>query len=184
MLRFTILSFLLVLILSCRQHVSTEYYWIRLRGHEYERIDTIKISKFASFQNGDTTNLSYTSKYGNLIYFIVANKDSSFTKSDPKEAEDLTDGLHYLHQILDTSIIIANSTFKIKKYIQDEFVTDGASIHYYEPTVGMYTVHSNTWTSLRYLQTSDSAINNKILRLIKATVPDFFIRGNLATQIK
>jgi len=155
-----------------------------LRGHEYEKSDTIKILKVANLQKGDTTILSYTSRYGKLNYFIVANLDSSFITEEPRSVEHRTDSLNYLHLLLDTSILVGGKTLSVKKYILDELVIDGASIHYYEPTVGVYAVHSNTWTSLRYLQSADININKKVLSLIKATVPEFFIRGKLAEELK
>ncbi len=181
MIRFLVLSCLLLSILSCQHEVSKEYYWIRLRGHEYEKIDTIRISSFNKIQRGDTTMLTYGSKYGVSTYFIIPSKNSSFI-SNPKELGPGEDSIAYLQHISDTSLVIKSESFNVKKFILHENVIDGASIHYYEPSLGMYVVHSNTWTSLRYLQTSDTMINRKILTLIKATVPGFFLRGRLSVD--
>lgn len=181
MVRFIVLSCLTLSFLSCRQEASKEYYWIRLRGHEYEKIDTVRISRFNNIRHDDTTTLSYTSRYGTSTYFIIPNKDSSFIL-EPKELGQPNDGIVYLRQITDTSLVVKNESFNVKKIILYENVIDGASIHYYEPTFGIYVVHSNTWTSLRYLQTNDTSLNKKILTLIKATIPAFFLRGKLAVE--
>ena len=180
MTKFLKLFLLTLTFYSCTQKRQIRYYWVSFRGHEYEKSDTTQIMQVDRFQNGDTSIFSYVTKFGSISYFIMKNKDSSFLISNPKDSVNHpNDSLVFIRLFFDTSIIFHNDTFKIKKYICDEFVTDGASVYYYEPTLGIYVAHSNTWPGIRYLQTSDTIINKKIDALIKATVPGFFIRDKL-----
>jgi hypothetical protein len=183
MTRFLKLLFLTITFYSCNQEQHIKYYWVSVHGHEYEKSDTTQIIRADKSQNGDTAKFSYVTKFGSMNYFIIKDKDSSFIISNPKDSLiHPNDSIVFIRSFFDTSIILNNDTFKIKKYILDEFVTDGASIHYYEPTLGIFAAHSDTWPGLRYLQTNDTTLNKEIDALIKATVPKFFIRGKLETN--
>lgn len=185
MTKFLKLTCFLLILYSCNQHQNIKYYWITFHGREYENSETIQIIRFDKSRNKDTTKLAYFDKYGSISYFIIKNKDSSFLISIPRDILiHPTDSIVYIRSFYDTSIVLSKDTFRVKKFILDEFVMDGASIHYYEPTLGIYATHSGTWPGLRYLQTTDTSINKQINQLIKATVPKFFIRGQLENKFK
>jgi len=175
------LGLLLTFILfACNQNNSTKFYWIRFQGREYQKADTTQIIKFNKISNGDTIKYSYQTKSGGFDFFIVKNKDSALIVYNPRDSlVHLNDSIVYTRNFYDTMIIINKDTFKVEEFITDEFVTDGAAIHYFTPAFGLYAGHSNTWAGITYLQSNDTIVNKKINYLIKATVPKFFIRDTL-----
>lgn len=185
MTKLSSLLLLTIILFSCNQKEAVKYYWVSFHGHEYKRADTTQIINFAKSENGDTSKCDYKTKYGNLTYFIIKKKDSSFIISNPKNSLIYpNDSLVFMRNFYDTSLVFNQDTFNVKEFILDEFVTDGASIQYYTPSLGVYARHSNTWAGIRYLQTNDTAINRQIDYLIKATVPKFFIRDTLEQILK
>jgi|YelNatPaOPRAMG01_1025707.scaffolds.fasta_scaffold03086_1 hypothetical protein len=179
------LLLLTIVLFSCNQKEPTKYYWVSFHGHEYNKGDTTQIIHFDKTESGDTTKWDYKSKYGDLTYYIINNRDSSFIISKPKDSLiHSNDNIVFMRNFHDTSLILTQDTFHVKEFILDEFVTDGASIYYYTPLLGIYAGHSNTWPGIRYLQTNDTTINKQIDYLIKATVPKFFIRDTLEQILK
>jgi hypothetical protein len=141
------------------------------------------VSYFRS-KRSDTIQLSYSYKKGSLNYFITANEKNSFISQFPRDVVHPDDSLTFMRHLTDTSIFLNTSNYKVSKYIINESDQDGASIHYYEPSIGVFAAHSDTWPGIRYFQTGDTVLNKQIYRLIKATVPKFYIRGELADILK
>ena len=162
---------------SCEQKENPKYYWVEF-DKRYEKSDTNQIFHFNQTNSADSIKLSYFSKLDTINYILVkSNRDSSLITGYYTQHG-------HLRPLLDTSILLSQETYSVTVYIFNEFVTDGASLHYYEPTIGIYAIHSSTWPGITYLQTTDSLVNNKIKRLMKATIPEFFIRGQLAEELK
>jgi len=114
---------------------------------------------------------------------MIMKRDSSIIISNPKnKLVNSKDSILFLRPFYDTSVVLDSDTLGVKEYVLNEFAIDGASIHYYEPALGIYAVHAKSWPGLRYLQTNDSTINKKIIALIKATVPKIFIPDKLETE--
>lgn len=162
---------------SCSEKESPKYYWVAFLDKQYEKADTNQILHIDTINAADENKISFFSKHDTIQYTLgKSNRDSSFI-----------DGFYTKHgqlrPLADTSILLDKETCNITTYILDEFVADGASLHYYEPTIGIYAVHSSTWPGIIYLQTSDSLQNSKIKKLMKATIPEFFIRGLLAKKL-
>ena len=168
----------------CNSKIPSTYFWITFHGHEYEKKDTITIKSYSKSTRSDTTQLSYVYKKGFLNYFITAPEKNSFISQFPRDIVNPDDSLTFMRHLTDTSINFNATSYKVSKYIINESGQDGASIHYYEPSVGVFAAHSDTWPGIRYLQTSDTLLNRRIYGLIKATVPEFFIRGKLADILK
>ena len=165
---------LVTLTLSCKQKQNIRHFYVSYRDREYEKADTIIIFNIDKEETKDTTKIIYYCQIDTLSYYFVNhNRDSSKIKSSYDY-----DGK--IRPVADTTVIIDKDTFNVTEYISNEFVTDGSLIHYFTPQFGVFTTHSGTWPGIRFLQTSDTATNRKIIKLLKATVPDFFIRGKLA----
>jgi hypothetical protein len=174
---FLTLLFFASLILSCKQKQDLKYFYISYRDREYQRADTNIVFKIKDVKTNDTIKICYYSQRDTISYiFLKQNRDSSKIIGSY-----VNDGR--IRPVLDTTVIVEKDTFNVTEYISDEFVADGSSIHYYTPQLGVFTTHSGTWPGIRFLQTSDSSINRKIIKLLKATVPDFFIRGKLANDL-
>lgn len=156
---------------SCKQNEDKNFYWISFHGSDYEKIDTNQIFHIDSSQSGDTTKISYFSQHDTLNYLLLhSTRDSSLIKSSYDD-----DG--HIRALFDTTVVLDKDTFNITEYVLNEIVTDGSSIHYYTPSLGIFTTHSGTWPGIRILQSSDTVTNRKVRRLIKAAVPNFFVRG-------
>ena len=138
------LLFWTIILFSCNRKEAIKYCWVSFHGHEYKKADTTQIINFDKSENGDTTKCHYQTKYGNLTYFIIKNKDSSFIISNPKDSLiHPNDSVVFMRNFYDTSLVFNQDIFNVKEFILDEFVTDGASIHYYTPSLGIYAGHSN-----------------------------------------
>ncbi|AKD05322.1 hypothetical protein POKO110462_19220 [Pontibacter korlensis] len=168
--RICILAFTSLIALSCKKEAqNTDYHWVT-------RKNTInQIAKIERQEKGDTTILSYFASSDTLNYFTV-NSNLLFIDGSYQ------DGV--LHQLVDTTIIISDKEYRVAKYIQNEEVIDGGVVHYYTPQFGVFAIHSNTWSGLQYLQSTDSTKNKLIKRLIKATVPEFYVRGELKSELE
>lgn len=170
-------SFLTLLICSCNQKRDIKYYWAIYHGSYYESSDTSRIYHIDKTYFGDTTKISYFATKDTSNYYLLSSKrDSSFIESSYDD-----DG--HIRPFNDTLIVLNNDTFKLTKYIQNEFVTDGSVIHYYTPEFGIFAIHSGTWSGLTLLQSSDTIKNRQIRQLIKIVVPKFFLRGMLEKKI-
>lgn len=156
-----------------------KYYWVMWHGHEYKKVDTNFVF-IERAQLKDTSRLSYFNKSGSSTYYIIKNRDSSFVVDNPRDSLlHLNDSIVFIRLFHDTAIFLGKDTFKVKEFIMDEYIQDGGSIMYYEPSLGFYAGHSDTWPGLRILQSSDTSMNRKIRKLVLSTVPKFFIRVNL-----
>jgi hypothetical protein len=111
------------------------------------------------------------------LHYYILHKDrgSSFTVSSDQ------DGLLVL--IMDTTLTLEGNELMVTKYVQNKGVLDGEIIHYYSAQLGIFAVHSNTWPGLQFLQSNDTSQNKLVKDLIKATVPNFFIKGKLKTEL-
>jgi len=174
MTNFTILSFLTLLLYSCNQKQDTKYYWVSFHGSYYENSDTNHIFHIDKTYLGDTIKISYFATRDTSTYYLLSsNRDSSFVEG----SHDDDDGR--IRPFNDTLIFLNNDTFKLTKYVLNELETDGSTIHYYTPKLGIFVIHSGTWPSLTILQSSDTIKNRQIKQLTKIVVPKFFIRGVL-----
>ena len=174
---FYVLLCLIFFFNSCRQKENPKYYWVNFRDKQYEKSDTNQIFHIDKTNFDDSIKISFFSKLDTINYILIkSNRDSSRINGFYTEYGNL-------RPLMDTSILLDKETCNITTYIFNEFVTDGASLHYYEPSIGIYAIHSNTWPGIIYLQTTDSSINNKIKRLMKTTIPEFFIRGQLVKEL-
>jgi hypothetical protein len=168
---------LLTLTLSCKQKQNVKHFYVSYRDREYEKADTNIIFNIEKVETKDTTKIIYYCQIDTLSYYFVNRKKDS---SKIRSSYDY-DGR--IRPVSDTTVIIGKDSFNVTEYISNEFVTDGSSIHYFTPQFGVFTTHSGTWPGIRFLQTSDTVMNKKIIKLLKATVPDFFIRGKLANNL-
>ncbi|WP_161889365.1 hypothetical protein [Pontibacter russatus] len=159
--------------LSCtKKEQETKYYWVTLKDDKINQI-----SRFDRQEKKDTSILSYYAQWDTLNYYILhKNRDSSFTVSSYQ------DGL--LLPIMDTTLILNGNELMVTKYVQNKGILDGEVIHYYSPQLGIFAVHSNTWPGLQYLQSNDTDQNKLVKDLIKATVPNFFIKGKLKAELE
>jgi|SRR5579863_9877327 len=185
MVRIILFIFILQFLISCIKKPKRDwdkgvkYYWVMWRGHEYTKADTLAIHIEKSFK-GDTMLLKYFDSAGYTSYCIINYSDSSFLiENPPNRLLHLSDPVVYIRSFRDTTIYIDKDTFKVRIFIQDENIQDGATIIYYEPTFGFYAGHSDNWPGLKMLQSSDTAINRKIRSLVLATIPKFFIRNEI-----
>lgn len=165
--------FITFLLSSCKQKEVEKFYWLSFAGSDYEKIDTNRVFHIDNSQSGDTTIISYFSQRDTIQYLLLNSKqDSSFIKSSYEDKG-------YLRPLFDTTILLNRDTFKIIEYGLNEFITDGSSLYYYTPRLGIFATHSGTWPGIKILQSSDTITNRKIKRLINAIVPKFYIRGAL-----
>jgi len=150
---------------------------VSYRDREYQSPDTNIIFNIQKELTKDTTKIVYYCQIDTIGYFFLKhNRDNS----------KLTGSYDYngrMRPVLDTTVILDNVIFDVTAYLSDEHGEDGSSIHYYTPQFGVFTTHSGTWPEIRFIQTSDTTMNRKIIKLMKATVPDFFIRGKLADEL-
>lgn len=161
---------------SCRQKATPKYYWLYF-DKRYEQSDTNQIFTIDQTNTTDSIKITYRSKADTIQYsFIKTNRDSSSISGYFGAAANL-------RPFADTAILFDEKSLNITAYIFDEFTTDGASLHYYEPSIGVFAIHSNTWPGITYLQCSDTTINRKIKQLMKASIPDFFIQGELVKEL-
>ena len=166
-----VLILMSVLVISCiKGKQEPGYHWVR--GENSINV----ISKVKRLIKEDTTFLSYFAN-DTLNYILLSkNRDSSLIGGSYQHG--------YIRSFKDTTINTNGNTFKVIKYIQNEDVIDGGVIHYYNPEFGVFAIHSNTWPGLTYLQSTDSVQNKRVKLLIKATVPEFNIRGKLKTELE
>lgn len=166
-MRYLILIILILYISSCTEKKELEYFWISSADNIH--FDTIHITSIRtdSLPSGAKT-IEYFSE-DTIAYFVrmdtlLGSQTNRFKNIDPS-----------LRLYSDTLIISGKDAFWIFKYIQNEDVEDGGKIHYWEKSIGIYSVHSTTWPGLTKLQTNDTILNEKINLLIDVTVPKFFI---------
>lgn len=173
---FLAFLFLVTLTLSCKQKQNVKHFYVSYRDREYEKADTNIIFNIEKVQTKDTTKIIYNCQIDTLgYYFVNNNRDSSKIKSS-------YDYNGKIRAVEDKIAIIDKDTFNVTAYLSYEHGEDGSSIHYFTPQFGVFTTHSGTWPGIRFLQTSDTTTNRKIIKLLKATVPDFFLRGKLAND--
>lgn len=176
MKRAIYLFYFTILLSSCSHQEQTKYFWVRFRGHDFHKSDTIQLTTYSIIDKKDSTIINCENEYEQLSYFVINSNDTSFIFLGPKNNIHQTkDSILFIRNFFDTIISFNKDSFRVKKFILDEFVTDGSSIYYFTPSLGIYAEHSGTWPGLKYLQTNDSLLNKKINFLIKATVPDFFV---------
>jgi hypothetical protein len=168
--KYFLMFFCIIIILESCNQTEEKYYWVSF-DKRYENTDSNQIFHIEKTILSDTVKFSYLSKLDTIKYFFLnGTRDSSFIEGYYKE-----DG--HLRPLFDTTVLLDKDTFNVTEYILNEHTADGASIHYYVPTIGVYAIHSSTWPGITYLQTTGTLINRKIKRLMKITIPDFFIRG-------
>ena len=167
-----------LLFYSCKRKESKKkYYWISYHKN-YQIADTNEIFHIDTTLVGDTNIISYYSREDTIQYFLVTNKKDSSLIKGPFEKYGL------IRPFFDTTIALNKNRIKLTKYVLNEFKIDGSSIHYFTPELGIFIIHSGTWPGIRYLQTSDTNINDEIDKLIKISVPRFFIQGKLKSMLK
>lgn len=152
---------------SCTEKKQLKYFWVQTTDNI--DFDTTLISSIRtdSLPSGAKT-IEYYSR-DTISYFV--RMDTLFgSQTNRFKSID-----HSLRLYSDTLIISGKDSFRVFKYIQNEAVEDGGIIHYWEKSIGIYSVHSTTWYDLTKLQTSDTLINNRINFLINLTVPAFFV---------
>ena len=177
MFKYFLVFFCVIIILDSCKQVEVKYYWVQF-DKRYEYADTNQIFHIEKTTFFDTVKFAYLSKLDTINYFFLTHKrDSSFIKGYYHE-----DG--HMRPLFDTTVLLEKDTFRVTQYILNENTADGASIHYYIPTIGVYAIHSNTWPGITYLQTTDTLINKKIKKLLKITIPNFFIRGQFENTLK
>jgi hypothetical protein len=165
-----------IIFCCCRQKASPKYYWVYF-DKRYEQPDTFPIFTINQTNTTDSIKITYLSKADTIQYsFIKTNRDSS-------SISGYFGATAHLRPFADTAILFDGQNLPITTYIFDEFTADGASLHYYEPSVGVFAIHSATWPGITYLQCSDTIINRKIKRLMKACIPEFYIRGELVKEL-
>ncbi len=170
MTKFLRFAFLTLLIYSCNPRQDTKYYWVSLGGSYDKNCDTNSIYHIDITYLGDTTKISYFAIRDTANYYLLtSNRDSSFI-------ENFYDDDGHIRPFNDTLIVLNNDTFKVTKYVQNEFVIDGSVIRYYTPQFGIFATHSGTWPGLTLLQSTDTIMNRQIKQLIKIVVPKFFVR--------
>ena len=184
-MRFGTILLLWFAFISCKKAEKSgpdrafKYYWVMWHGHEYKKADTTFVF-IERTQLKDTLRLSYFNKSGSSTYYIIKNRDSSFLVNNPRDSLlHLNDSIVYIRLFHDTTIFLGKDTFNVKEFVMDEYIQDGGSNMYFEPSLGFYAGHSVNWPGLRILQSSDTSMNRKIRKLVLSTVPKFFIRVNL-----
>lgn len=187
-MKYTTLSFLIVL-LGCQEKTTQlSYHMLNFRKSpslysEYGKVDTVDFSY--NRINGDTTQLHYMFKDGRRSYFFPKGSGNGFISTLPRDSFlHGSDTAYFLRCISDTFVTLDNHSIHLRKFILDEDVQDGASIHYFCDSIGVYAIHSDTWPGISMVQSNDSAFNFLVLRLVKQQVPDFFIRPPLTEMIK
>lgn len=161
---------IIIYLQSCNPKPDIKLYWLSSCGKNYEVLDSTNIEHIDStkFTTG-IQRLIYFSKDTITYYVKMGAANAS------KTSIDSIDSIR-VRLAFDTIIIIGPEQFFVQRYIQNEDVMDGGTEYYWSSAVGVYATHSSTWPGLTILQTNDESMNGKIVKLVKATVPKFFIR--------
>jgi hypothetical protein len=165
---------LILIIASCSSNSKPKYFWVSYTG---DRADTTLIKRIEvdSFPSGAKTYFYYT---GDTTHYFL--RPDTLQGSQINLYWKTNQSLRLFH---DTTIILNADTFHVFEFIQNEAVMDGATIHYWETKFGIYAKHSVTWPGLTILQTDDSVQNKKLKFLIRQTVPKFFLRKEVLSDI-
>ena len=162
----------LIFFQSCIQKTGPNYYLISFRNRDYLKSDTTILLSFEKIAKGDTSKVTYTTKYGYWTYLIIGNNDSGFIVSNIRDKLlHPNDSVIFMRRLSDTVITTNTDKFSVTKYILDESVQDGSTFHYYCPQFGVFVVHGDQWPGIKLLQTSDTSINSKINYLVLSVVP-------------
>ena len=141
--------------------------------------DTILTDQHTTISNG-IYNINYTFHSDSITFDTIQyilKPDKYFIPKYKKGKYLIEDFVFYK----DTMVLVDNNKIKIYEYLLNAGITDGGSVHYWNPQYGVFLIHSTTWPSIRILCSSDIVENLKTLKLVKAVCPNqnFFFRGKL-----
>jgi hypothetical protein len=149
---------------------------VRFHGEHYEFKDTIAVMKVKNVARKDTSIITYELQADTVTYLLVDNPSKSARISSRYSRDSI------LTHVLDTVVVVRGDSYKVRRYVANEFIMDGAYSNYYTSKFGFFAVHSETWEGLKLLQTADSADNYLIRQLAKSIVPRYFLRGEMALE--
>ena len=188
-LKFRTIKLILILIVlitcSCNEKTDqNNYYWLLLRQDNYnptayDRIDTVAFTLLER-ESSDTVQLHYLFGENRYSYFLSKHIGDGLISTNPRDTFlHPKDTAYFLRCFQDTIITLDSTRFHLRKFILDEDIADGATIHYYEEDLGVFAMHSDHWPGIKIIQSNSDSYNEKIRKLVKYCAPKFFVRKPL-----
>jgi hypothetical protein len=186
-IRISKLVFILIVIMTVGCNKKTDqkkYYWLLLRQDNYNlpaynMIDTVAFSFFER-DSRDTVQLHYLFGQNRHSYFLSKHKGDGLISTNPRDSFlHPNDTAYFLRCFLDTTFTLDTTRFHLRKFIMDEDIADGSTIHYYEERLGVFAMHSGYWPGIKIIQSNDDTYNERVRKLVKLCAPEFFVRKPL-----
>jgi hypothetical protein len=180
----------IVFILFCAMTVccnrktdQKQFYWLVLRQDNYNlpaynMIDTVVFS-FLAREFKDTVQLHYLFGQNRHSYFLSQQRDGLISTNPRDSFLHPNDTAYFLRCFQDTIITLDTTRFHLRKFIMDEDIADGSTIHYYTESLGIFAMHSGYWPGIKIIQSNDKTYNERVRKLVKLSAPEFFVRKPL-----